>query len=58
VATATAPSAIGVLFMPYAIHIFPEHESDFCALVIEVLADTDTLKMSAEYANDHWMPSG
>lgn len=55
-ATATVPSAITVLLMPAARQLFPEQESDFPALVVEVPAITVTPVISEEKLKVHWSP--
>ena len=48
VAVATVPSAINVLLMPATRQLFPEHETDFCASVVDFPATTVTLVISEE----------
>ena len=48
VAVATVPSAITVLLMPATRQLFPEQESDFPALVVDVPSTTLTRVISEE----------
>jgi hypothetical protein len=53
VADATVPSASTVLLMPATRQLFPEHDKDFPALVVDDPATTVTPVMSEEKLKVH-----